>query len=242
MKKKINTIIIDDEPVALDILTKYIKKVSCLVLKGAYRNPVKALEFLKSEPVDLVFLDINMPVLSGIQFLNSLDRYPMIIFTTAYSEYAVQSYEFEAVDYLLKPIEFNRFLKAVNRALTRFQSDQKNMVPGTEGAGLQEPRYSGSLAIKSGKEFFRISIKDISFIKAMGNYVIFTVGKKEIISLMTLKEALARLPRDSFFRIHKSYIVNFHHIDVLDHDEVSIKNNKIPIGSSYKDAFFKQIN
>jgi len=242
MNKKIKTLIVDDEPVALDILTNYMKKVSFLVLKGAYRNPLKAQEYLKGEPVDLLFLDINMPVLSGIQFLNSLDRHPMVIFTTAYSEYAVQSYEFEAVDYLLKPIEFDRFLKAANRALTRFQSIQKSILSGTETAGSRKPQYTDSIAIKSGTEFFRINIKDISFIKAMGNYVIFIVGKKEIISLMTMKEALARLPRDSFFRIHKSYIVNFHHIEVLDYDEVRIQNSKIPIGSSYKEAFFKLIN
>lgn len=231
-------IVIDDEPVAIDILTDYIEKVPFLELAGAYRNSLKALEYLKSRQADLLFLDINMPDLTGIQFLNSLDHHPMVIFTTAYSEYAVKSYDYEAVDYLLKPIEFERFLKAAGRALLRFQERHNKERYGFFNRRDAEDE---SILVKSGTEFHRINTKDILYIKGTGNYVTFVTWKKEIMVLMRMKDVLSELPEKRFFRIHRSYIVAFHHIDVIEKDRVTIKNVSLPIGNAYKESFLKEI-
>jgi len=234
-----NCIVIDDEPVAIDILTDYIERVDFLELSGAFRNSLKALHFLKSHRVDLLFLDINMPYLSGIQFLDALDFHPLVVFTTAYSEYAAKSYDYEAVDYLLKPIEFERFFKAAGRALKRFD-DRHSMKDRT--ASKRRDMDDGSILIKSGNDIHRIDTKDILYIKGTGNYITFVTGKKEIMALIKMKDVLSQLPKNRFFRIHRSYIVAFHHIDVIEKERVKIKNVSIPIGDAYKESFLRKIN
>ena len=222
--------VIDDEPVAIDILTDYISKVDFLELVGAYRNSIKALKYLKIHPIDLLFLDINMPDLTGIQFLNTLDHHPLVIFTTAYSEYAVKSYDYQAVDYLLKPIEFERFLKAAGRAWSRYQSLGKAVLASSDG----KKDDHDFLLIKSGTEIHRLSIKDILYVKGTGNYVTFVTHKKEIMSLMSMKKALSLLDKNRFLRIHKSYIISLNQIDVIEKDHVKLKNITIPIGEVYR--------
>ena len=172
-----------------------------------------------------------MPDLSGIEFLRSLDSHPMVIFTTAHSEYAAKSYDFEAIDYLLKPIEFDRFLKAARRALDHFEIARRS-----EGSAdmSDAPRRDETILVKDGTDYHRIDVDDILYIKSAGNYVTFVAREKKIMSLMSMKEALDRLPPNRFLRIHRSYIVAFRHIDVIEVDCVLVGGSEIPIGESYR--------
>jgi len=223
-------LILDDEPLAVGILRDYIEKVPGLECVGAFRKPLKALEFLQTNEVDLLFLDIQMPDLSGLQFLKSLPDPPMIVFTTAYSRYAAESYDHDAVDYLLKPIEFDRFLKAVQKA-------RALAVPGTK----KTPSSGKTILIKSGTKFYRTRWGDIRYVKSAGNYVVFVTKEREILSLMTMRTAAELLPGSIFVRIHKSYIINIQHLDVIEEEQVRIGENRIPIGDAYRDEFLRTI-
>ncbi len=225
-------LVIDDEPKAVEILSDYIEKVPDLECSGTFRDPLKALNHIQSHPVDVLFLDINMPDLSGIQFLNALEHHPLVIFTTAYSEYALDSYDYDAVDYLLKPIEFDRFLKAVNKAFRRYKERKKERVPFR---GDRETVF-----IKSGTDYHKLDTRNILYIKGTGNYLTFVTLNKEILTLLTMKEALEILP-PQFHRIHKSYIINLDHVELIDAEEVKIKDQRIPIGDHYRDSLFRVI-
>ena len=225
-------LVIDDEPKAVEILSDYIEKVPDLDCTGTFRDPLKALNYIQNNPIDLLFLDINMPDLSGIQFLNALEHHPLVIFTTAYSEYALNSYDYDAVDYLLKPIEFDRFLKAVNKAFRRYKEKKKRRVP------LRGDR--DYIFIKSGTDYHKLDTRSVFFIRGTGNYLTFVTLKKEILTLLTMKEALEILP-PQFNRIHKSYIINFDHVELIDTEEVKIKDQRIPIGDHYRDNLFRVI-
>ena len=225
-------LVIDDEPKAVEILCDYIEKAPDLECAAAFRDPLKALNYIQNNPVDLLFLDINMPDLSGIQFLNALEHHPLVIFTTAYSEYALDSYDYDAVDYLLKPIEFDRFLKAVNKAFRRYKERKRGRLP-LRGE-------SGYIFIKSGKDYRKLDTRSILFIKGTGNYLTFVTLDKEILTLLTMKEALEILP-PQFHRIHKSYIINLDHAELIEAEEVKIKDQRIPIGDHYRDSLFRVI-
>jgi two-component system LytT family response regulator len=223
-------LVIDDEPKALEILSDYIEKAPGLEVAGTFREPLKALKFIQDNPVDLLFLDINMPDLSGIQYLNTLHDKPLVIFTTAYSKYALESYDYDAVDYLLKPIEFDRFLKAVNKAWQRFPKKEKSIISFNGD--------SDYAFIKSGTDYYKLKTSEILYIRGTGNYLTFVTPNKEILSLLTMKKALDILP-EKFIRVHRSYIINFDHVDLIDNDEVRIKDSRIPIGDVYRDGLFK---
>ena len=229
MNTRMKCIIVDDEPLAIEIIKDYVEKTSFLILLDTFREPVKALEYLQKNITDLVFLDINMPDLSGLQFLNTLTYQPLIIFTTAYSQYAVDSYDYNAVDYLLKPIEFTRFVKAVNKALEKF--NLKN--PGSTSQNQLEK--TDCILIKSGTEIHRVAINDILYIKGAGNYVLYYTINGKIISLSSMKNAQKKLPGDHFLRIHKSFIINFNNVEIIEKESVQIKGRKIPIGESFKE-------
>jgi len=234
-------LVIDDEPIAIGILEDYVNKVPFLELAGSFRSAVKALAYLHNHTVDLLFLDIKMPDLSGIQFLKSLTHQPLIIFTTAYSEYAVESYDYQVVDYLLKPIEFDRFLRASNKAFKQNQllKSQSKLAP----APRRKPRKDGKelLVLKSGTDYHPLHFDDILYVEGAGNYVFFVATKKKVMALMNLKDALKKLPAEQFHRIHKSYIVNFRKIDLVETDQVRIGETHIPIGEAYKKDFLKKI-
>jgi DNA-binding LytR/AlgR family response regulator len=223
-------LILDDEPLAVDILRDYIEKIPGLECVGAFRRPLHALEFLQKNEVDLVFLDIQMPDLSGLQFLKSLPRPPRVVFTTAYSRYAAESYNYDAVDYLLKPIEFDRFLRAVHKARALAVSPAK-----------KTPDPGKSILIKSGTRFHRTRWDDIRYVKGAGNYVTFVTENREILSLMTMRNAVRLLPGTVFVRIHKSYIVNIQRLDVVEEGEVRIGKDRIPIGDSFRNDFLRAI-
>jgi len=225
-------LVIDDEPKAVEILCDYIEKAPDLECAAAFRDPLKALNYIQNSPVDLLFLDINMPDLSGIQFLNALEHHPLVIFTTAYSEYALDSYDYDAVDYLLKPIEFDRFLKAVNKAFRRHKERKRGRLP------LRGD--SGYIFIKSGTDYRKLDTRSILYIKGTGNYLTFVTLNKEILTLLTMKEALEILP-PQFHRIHKSYIINLDHVELVEAEEVKLKGQRIPIGDHYRDSLFRVI-
>ena len=242
MSTTITCLVIDDEPVALDILQDYIVRVPFLKLLQSFRESIKALEFLQRNDVDLIFLDINMPDLSGIQFLNTLPHHPLVIFTTAYSQYAVESYNYEAVDYLLKPIEFPRFLKAANRALTQFRLKTQNSSSIISSSNNTISSDKSYILIKSGSDIHRIEVNDIYYVQGTGNYVTFHTSKKKILSLLTMKKVLEILPRGQFVRIHKSYIINFDRIDIIEKEQVIIRDKIIPIGEVYSANLLSFIN
>lgn len=226
-------LVIDDEPTALEIIKDYVEKVPFLECAGTFRDPLEALDFIQKKPIDLIFLDINMPDLTGIQFLKSLESQPLVIFTTAYSKYALESYDYDAVDYLLKPIEFDRFLKAVNKAFKQYQIKTSSLMPFAKDSDF--------ILIKSGTEYYKMKLSDILYVRGTGNYVTFVTKKKELLSLLAMKDVSETLSSKMFFRIHKSYIVNFSHVDLIESDQVKINNEYIPIGDHYRESFFKAI-
>jgi len=234
----LNCIAIDDESKALDIIELYVNKTPFLELSGRFRDSLEALDFVKANSIDLLFLDINMPDLNGIEFLQTLSKKPMVIFTTAYSEYAVQSYDFDAIDYLLKPFTFPRFLKASNKALDQFNllHDKKEPVESE----LKKLEIS-SLVFKSGSEMYNIKLDDILFIEGAQNYIFVHTKGQKIMCLMRMKEVESKLPAELFMRIHKSYIIALRQIDKIESYQVTLKDHKIPIGKIYKEAFLQKI-
>jgi DNA-binding LytR/AlgR family response regulator len=215
-------IAIDDEPIALDIIKSHASKVPFLDLIATFTDAFKALEFLQKEPIDLLFLDIKMPDISGIDFFNSLSKKPLVIFTTAYSEHAVTSFEMDAVDYLLKPFSLSRFLKGCNKAFELY-----NFRNGTETAD--------HLYIKTGYEQVKVMYDDILYLEATGNYVTFVLKDKNILSRSTFIEAINLLPADKFVRVHRSFVVAVNKIDKMDRQQVTINKVSIPVSEAYSD-------
>lgn len=232
-------IAIDDEPMAIEILEEYIQKVPFLEHNGSYRDALSALETIQQKEVDLLFLDINMPDLSGIDFLKSLpNKDVMVIFCTAYSEYALQSYDFDAVDYLLKPIDFDRFLKATLKAKKQYEYKPGSRQPGqtlTVNAKQQEKDY---ILVKTGSDIAKVNLGEIQYLKATGNYVNIVTLNKEILTLIPMKELLTQLPSENFIRIHKSFVISFAFVDRVEKHQVQIGKQKIPIGNIYRKEFF----
>jgi DNA-binding LytR/AlgR family response regulator len=215
-------IAIDDEPIALDIIRSHASKVLFLNLEATFTDAFKALEYLQKESVDLLFLDIKMPDISGIDFFNSLSKKPLVIFTTAYSEHAVTSFEMDAVDYLLKPFSLSRFLKGCNKAYELYNF-----------RNASEP--SDHLYIKTGYEQVKVMYDDILYLEATGNYVTFVTREKNILSRSTFIEAINLLPADKFVRVHRSFVVAVNKINKIDRQQVTIDKITIPVSEAYSD-------
>ena len=222
-----NCIAIDDEPRALEVIERYCQKSDLLDLKATFREPVKAIEFLNKEKVDLIFLDINMPDITGMQLIQTLAAKPMVIFTTAYSNYAVESYNLNAVDYLLKPITFERFLAAVNKAADLFAL--KNKTGGKNAA-------SDTVFIKSGPQTYQVKIADILYLEKDGNYITVYLKDKKILIRENMTDIFDIVPEEQFVRVHKSFVVATRHITMIEVHQLVINGEKIPIGSTYREA------
>ena len=222
----ITCIAIDDEPMALEVIERYCLKCDLLDLKALFREPVKAAEYLSREKIDLVFLDINMPDLTGLQLLQTLSPRPMIIFTTAYAHYAVESYTLNAVDYLLKPITFERFLAAVNKAATT----------GSAKAGVSGNEEDPTIFIKSGPQTYRVKVKDILYLEKEGNYINAHLKDREILIRQNMTDVFDLVPAVDFIRIHKSYVVAIEHIEMIEVHQLTVNKKKLPIGSTYRDS------
>lgn len=228
----IKAISIDDEPSALDIISIHASKIADVELIDSFTDPEKALEFLGDNPIDLIFLDINMPGISGLELLNRLNYTPFVIFTTAYSEYAIESYDYDAVDYLLKPIEFDRFYKAVQKARKVFQLNSLQ----------KDSLLSKYIFVKDGYKQVKLNIEDILYIQGEGNYLKIVSANENTMVRMTFRHIMERLPKEIFHRTHNTYIINLCHVDKIEDNHVSIKNDKIPVSQKYRDQLFKQIN
>jgi DNA-binding LytR/AlgR family response regulator len=232
----IRCLAIDDEPLALKQIGAYIKKTPFLELSSLCNSALDALEFITSNKVDLVFVDINMPDLSGMDFVKSLKEKPGIIFTTAYSEYAVEGFKVDAIDYLLKPIGYNDFLRAVNKAKAVYESkEQKNIVVNA---------VADHLFVKSDYKILRIEFSDIKYIESMHEYVrIHRVSNKPVMTLLSLKAIEEQLPKDRFMRVHRSFIVNKEKIKIVERNRIVFENNiYIPVSDQYKSVFQDFIN
>jgi DNA-binding LytR/AlgR family response regulator len=217
-------IVIDDEELARLLLKSYIEKCDFLELKGLFSNPIEALSALKSNQIDLVFLDIQMPDLKGTDFAKMVPSSTKIIFTTAYSEYALDGFELNALDYLLKPITFERFLKAVNKIESKYK------IGNTE-----------FITIKSGYNLHKVKLTDILYIQSDSEYVVFYLRDKKIMSYQTLKSLEDSLPQSLFMRVHRSYIINKKEVSSLVGKDVTINKVKIPVSARYFDTVKEQL-
>ena len=220
----IKAIAIDDEPIALTIVKKHTERIPYLNVQASFTNAFDALAYLQTTKVDLIFLDINMPDISGLEFVKSLTTKPDIIFTTAYSEYAVESYELEAIDYLLKPFEFGRFLKAVNKVAEQHGENSEDYI-----------------FLKSGYEYVRIEKSELRYVKGDGNYVGFYTSAQKVLCRMKMSEAEMLLAGDSFIKVHRSYIVNKSEVLKVEKHQLHLKEEVIPISQTYYEGLIAQL-
>jgi len=229
---------VDDEELARTLLENYINRLPYLKLVGKCSNPIEALVLLQNQSVDLIFLDIQMPEMIGTDFLKSLSHKPMVVFTTAYAEYALEGFELDVVDYLLKPFPFERFLKAVNKA-----SDLSKLKNQGGSASIISSEGSNSaknyILVKSEHKVHRIAYDDIQYIQSMREYVAYYTPKGRVLSLGSLKKLEVDLPHSRFLRIHKSYIISKEKVATLEGNMVHIGEDKIPIGASYRKEVLK---
>ena len=225
---KINCIVVDDEPASRDILETYITDCPVLNLVGLYSNAIEATKVLNEEDIQLFFLDINMPKLNGLKFYKSLANPPIVIFTTAYPEYAVEGFEVDALDYLLKPFSFERFLKAVNKAQHALTSKQ----------ALPEKAF---ILLKSEKKLYRIIIDEINYIEALGDYVKVHCSDQSIVVHDTFQNLLNQLEKSNLFRVHKSFAIAINKFDHIEGNMIKIQGTSIPIGQTYRSAFLDHI-
>lgn len=230
-------IAIDDEPLALKQLAGYIDRTPFLELTKACHSAIEAMDELVVNPVDLIFVDVNMPDLNGLDFVKSLTIKPLIIFTTAYSEYAVEGFKVDALDYLLKPFGYSEFLRSVNKALHQFE-----LIKGVKTSF--EIEKDNVIFVKSGYKTVRINVNDILYIESQNEYVrIYLINDKPLMSLLSMKSLEERLSSEKFMRVHRSYIVNLSKITEVSHNRIIFnKDTYIPIGDQYKERFNKYLN
>jgi DNA-binding LytR/AlgR family response regulator len=234
-------IIIDDEPLAVELLKDFVDKVETLELVQTFNNAIDALAVVNKLKVELIFLDIEMPHFSGIDFINAIDVKPLVIFTTAYANYAVEGFNQGAVDYLVKPIPFNRFLKAVSRAQQQFDPQSASVIQNMI-APVNDDEHD-FMFVRAEYENVKVNYADILYIEGLKDYVkIHTIDGKYILTLMSLVKLDAVLSLKGFFRIHRSYIINLIHIKSIQKNRVLISDKRLPISESYKIPFFKKIN
>jgi DNA-binding LytR/AlgR family response regulator len=223
-------LIIDDEPLGIKLIKAHLDKLESFEVVGECKSALKAVEYLRTEKIDLIFLDINMPEISGIDFLKTLSDPPYVIITTAYREYAIEGYELDVVDFLLKPISFERFLKAINRYCNRTRTS-----PVKEGNNSDETDEKKHIYIQDGKNTFKLLYDDIIYFEGYGEYVkVITINKNYLVR-DTLAEFEHRLSSDFFLRIHKSYLINIRKILGFSTIHVMLKSNELPIGRVYRE-------
>lgn len=227
---KIKCIIVEDEPASKEIMERYVSNCNTLDFLGTFSNAIAAGEALHKQKVQLIFLDINMPKLSGMKFYRSLVNPPYVIFTTAYPEYAVEGFEVDAIDYLLKPFPFERFLKAVNKAIDKLK-DQESSETGKD-----------YILLRADKKIHRIIISEIILLEAIGDYVKVCFGDKHITVHDTFQNLISQLPEDTIVRVHKSFAVSINSIESIEGNQMSIGSRTIPIGQKFRSSFFSKLN
>jgi DNA-binding LytR/AlgR family response regulator len=228
---KLNCLIIDDEPLARKGISEYVKEVDFLHAAGECGSAAEAASLMTKHPVDLLLLDIQMPRLNGIDFLKTMNHPPMAIITTAYSEYALEGYSLDVIDYLVKPIPFDRFLKAVQKAFDFHQMRQR----GVSGSA---PDY---FFVKSNGKYERVAFSEILYVESMQNYVIIHLPGQKLIVYMTLAGLEAQLPSGRFMKVHKSFVVSLEQVNSIENNEIIIKQSRIPISRTLKDEVMNRI-
>ncbi|MES2827072.1 MAG: LytTR family DNA-binding domain-containing protein [Bacteroidota bacterium] len=228
-----NCIIVDDEPLAREELHALINEVSNIEISGKFSNAKSALNFLNLNDVDLVFLDIEMPMINGIEFATKLAGSTLVIFTTAYPQYALKSYELDAIDYLLKPVDKSKLQKGIKKA-----EAYRALLSENPENNIIEGNTEDFLLIKSDRRFYKIKFDDIRFIEGLKDYVVIHLASRKLITAMNLKTFHQRIPQHSFLRISKSYIVNKSFIESFDHHTIYLNENELPLGEIYKKEFF----
>jgi DNA-binding LytR/AlgR family response regulator len=228
---KLKTIAIDDEPLALRLVSDYVSKTPFLELVGSFENPLDAIDFLSTQTVDLIFVDIQMPDLTGIEFIRTLNEPPKVVFTTAYEKYAIEGFKLNAIDYLLKPFSYEEFLKAAGKARKQVELEA-NSLPSIEA-------NSQFLFLKSEYKIRRINFNDILYIEGLKDYIkVYTTGDdKPVLSLNSIKALEQKLPGEKFMRVHRSFIVNLDKIDTIERSRIIFGKVYIPVSDQYKDKF-----
>ena len=229
----LNCVIIDDEPLAAELLASYAEKIPFLILQGTFNSATEAIKTIREKKIDLIFLDIQMPELSGLEFAKIIGEETRIVFTTAFSQYAIEGYKVNALDYLLKPISFEKFLEVAQKALTYFEGKNKLLA-------MKEDRF---IFIKSEYKLQKVNFDDILYIEGVKDYVKFYVkdNPKGIMSLMNMKKVEEYLPQPEFMRIHRSYIVHMPEVKLIDRFRIVMNNQYLPISESYKDIVQKYV-
>lgn len=235
---KLKCLVVDDEPLAREVLLSHIGKIDGLEVIAECDNALKAFDILKKESVDLIFLDIQMPKLTGIEFLKVLNPKAQIIFTTAYREYALESYELNVADYLLKPISFNRFLKAVNKVLNGHEEEIHEHSEPSDNLRSDDAH----IFLKADRKMVKVYLKDILYIESLKDYVRIKLQEKEVISLQKISFLEEKLPEDCFVRVHRSFIVPMKKIEAFSNSAVEVSGTEIPIGRNYKDVVLERLN
>jgi len=238
-----NVLIIDDEPLALDVLETYISKMPELNLVARCSNALEANELLRKHPIDLIFLDIQMPQVSGVDFIKTLPTPPLFIFTTAFSNYALEGYELNAIDYLLKPISIDRFMKAVNKALEQYELRHREESGSETGQGVEGVEF---FFVKADKKLVKVKYDEILYIEGLKDYVIIRLEVGRVVTLQTMKSLEDKLPAARFKRIHRSYIVSIDKIHAVDGTSVDVFEKgaikQLPIGKNYRDEILEIVN
>lgn len=232
MSTKIKCLIVDDEPIARQIVEKYCSYLPEIEIAGVYGDALAAKQMLSSQEVDLIFLDVNMPVLDGLAFVKTLRKPPQIIFTTAYKEYAHEAFDISACDYLLKPFSLERFIQAVDKAKSLLARERNSVSP---------PNNNGELYIRSEGKIHKFDIDEINYAEAQGNNVKIVTGHGAIVTTMTFAAFEEQLPAGNFIRVHRSFIINKSKIRVIEGNRIFIGKVEIPIGSSYREPFFRAL-
>lgn len=234
---KIRCLIIDDKPLAIDILADYSRKTPFLELIATTTSPIEGLTVIREQEIDLVFLDIQMPELTGLQFMKIAGKQCKVILTTAYSEYALDGFENDVIDYLLKPIAFDRFYRAAEKALQLIANSSAVRVPSLPQAE-QQNEY---LFVKTEHRIQKVNLRDILFIEGLQNYISINIGGQRILSLQPLKKVEDALPQTEFIRVHKSFIVALRHITAIERSRIFIGEAVIPVGDNYRQGFYRII-
>ncbi len=237
---EINAVAIDDEPLALEIIQSYCSKIQTLDLKASFTDPIEGLQYLKANQVDLLFLDIHMKDLNGIQLLSILPNKPMVIFTSAYDKYALKGFELDVVDFLLKPIPFDRFLVSIDKTIDRLKLKNQNSLSFNNQ--INDTNIGNYCFVKADHKLKKIFFDDILYIEGMGDYLKIVTENQKIMTLNNFKKFETVLPESKFCRVHKSYIVALDKINNIEKNKIFIGTNEIPISEKYRAAFFEKLD
>ncbi len=235
---KTKCLIVDDEPLARDLMRSHVQKLENFEIADECGDAMKALQILREKKIDLIFMDIQMPQITGIEFLKTLKHPPKVIITTAYREYALDGFELDVVDYLLKPITFERFLKAINKYYLVIPSDSSVISSGNQGIASEE----AFIYVKESKKVVKVLLNEILYIEGLSEYIQIYTEKRKIVTKTSMTYMMEKLPSDDFMRIHKSFIVSLRKIEAFTASSIEVPGKELPIGRSYKNAVLGSLN